>query len=78
MPLSITTITVELRGRVAPDITSIEVDGSPIIIAADRSWSHSLAVPLSTSSVAITAIAPTRTETRLVEVGAGIAPAAPA
>lgn len=77
MPISITSITVELQGMVAPDITSLEIDGTAVAIAANRSWQHQVIVPPTSTTVAVTAIAPKRRETRMVEIGSGAAPAAP-
>jgi ribosomal protein L11 len=77
MPLSITNITVELQGTVAPDITSLEIDGVDVTIASNRSWAHQVTVPPTSTTVAVTAIAPKRRETRMVEIGSGAAPAAP-
>lgn len=77
MPLTITSIAVELRGAVAQDITALEIDGDPVAIAADRSWRHVVTVPPTTTVIAVTAIAPTRSQTRMVEIGSAAAPAAP-
>lgn len=75
MPFAITTVTVTLHGRAASDITTVEVDGSAVTIAPDRTWSTSIDVPGSGDrTVTITATGPGRIETRLVEVGAGTAP----
>ena len=79
MPLSITTVTVTVHGTAAADITTVEVDGTPWTIAPDRSWSAAVTVPSSgTQTIAVTAIGPTRRETRMVEIGAGSPPLAPA
>jgi hypothetical protein len=36
---AITSITVTVRGRVAPGTTSLTAGGTPVIINPDRSWS---------------------------------------
>ncbi len=78
MSLTIPSITVTVHGTAAGDITTIDVDGTPLVIAGDRSWSADVTVPgTGTRLVAITAIGPTRRETRMVEVGAGSPPSAP-
>ena len=79
MPLTIPSITVTVHGAAAGDITAIDVDGTPLVIAGDRSWSADVTVPgTGTRIIAITAVGPTRRETRMVEVGTGSPPTAPA
>lgn len=71
MPLTITSISVVLRGSVARDVTALEADGVAIAIAPDRSWSHQATVPSGTTTIALTTFAPTRRETRLIQIGGG-------
>jgi len=74
MPIAISTVVVRLTGRAAADITGIEIDGVPITLAADKSWTADITVPTGTAPtmVAVTATGPTRTETRLVAVRDGL------
>lgn len=68
MPATLTTISVALEGRVAGDVTALDVDGSAVSIGADLSWRWSGVVPAGTTTVALTASAPTRRVTRMVEL----------
>ncbi|HYE04245.1 MAG TPA: hypothetical protein VEL07_01880 [Planctomycetota bacterium] len=70
MAVSISSLVVRLTGTVASDVTAIEIDGAAVTIDPDRTWNHQVAVPVTGAirHVAVTAIAPDRTETRLVAV----------
>ena len=74
MALTVSLISVTLDGTTAGDVTSLEIDGATVPILADRTWKWTGTVPTSATTVAITAIAPTRTVTRLVELAGTIAP----
>lgn len=76
MALHITSITVALSGRVAADITSLEIDGAAVVPDAHGAWIWSGVVPAGTRTVVVTAIGTSRRDTRVVEIGSGSAPVA--
>jgi hypothetical protein len=79
--MAISAITVRLHGAVAPDITEVQITApgaaTPTVIATttSRAWTHDLAVPDGSVTIAVTAVGPTRQETRAITVrgpGAGL------
>lgn len=74
MPVSISGLTIRLGGHVAADITRLEVNGTAVTIADDRSWTEDITVLDGTRTVTVTAIGPTRIDARSVEIGSGVPP----
>jgi len=74
MPIAITTVVVRLAGQAASDITAIEIDGTAVTLASDKTWGADITVPVGSTPtmVAVTATGPLRTETRLVAVSEGV------
>lgn len=76
MALSLSSVTIHLRGVTAADVTTLEIDGDPVTITHDRSWTWSASVPAGTRTVTMTALAPSRREVRVVALEGTSVPAA--
>lgn len=53
---AITSVTVTLRGRVNSRVVKLFANGAEITLAADKSWSHAVTVPVGTMSLSMTTV----------------------